>query len=132
MDLAFRDLGGHGQSIVFLHGLFGSSQNWVGTGRRLSGLGRCLLVDLRNHGGSPHAAEHSLAACVQDIADWARTHAPGPLTLVGHSMGGLVAMGFAIAHPEVTAGVVSIDIAPRSYSSDNSAELKALHSDISG
>ena len=131
MDLAFRDLGGRGPTTVFLHGLFGSSQNWAGMGRRLTGVGRCVLLDLRNHGDSPHAPTHSLADCVGDVADWARLHAPGPLRLIGHSMGGLVAMAFAIAHPEVTAGVVSIDIAPRSYSSDNSAELKAFHSDIS-
>ncbi|MGA2613211.1 MAG: alpha/beta fold hydrolase [Spirochaetia bacterium] len=131
MDLAFRDLGGRGPSIAFLHGLFGSSQNWVGMGRRLSGLGRCLLVDLRNHGDSPHTAEHSLAACVQDIADWARTHAPGPLTLVGHSMGGLVAMGFAVAHPDRTRAIASLDIAPRPYPPEHEAEFRALHVDIS-
>ncbi len=77
MDLAFRDLGGQGPPIVFLHGLFGSSQNWVGMGRRLLDMGRIMLVDLRNHGDSPHAAEHSLAACVQDVAEWAGLHAPG-------------------------------------------------------
>ncbi len=131
MDLAFRDLGGQGPSIAFLHGLFGSSQNWVGTARRLSGLGRCLLVDLRNHGDSPHAPEHSLAACVQDVADWAQAHAPGPLTLIGHSMGGLVAMGFAIAHPDLTRAVASLDIAPRSYPTGHEAEFRAFHMDIS-
>jgi len=91
-----------------------------------------MLVDLRNHGDSPHVAEHSLSACVQDITDWARLHAPGPLTLVGHSMGGLVAMGFAVAHPNLTRGVVSLDIAPRPYLPDHEAEFRAFHTDISG
>jgi esterase len=134
MDLAFRDLGGRGPVIVFLHGLFGSSQNWVGMGRRLVdlGLGRCLLLDLRNHGDSPHAATHTLADCVQDVADWARLHdSTGPLRLIGHSMGGLVAMGFALRHPDKTAGVASLDIAPRPYPPEHGPELKALRTDIS-
>jgi pimeloyl-ACP methyl ester carboxylesterase len=132
MDLAFRDLGGEGRPpIVFLHGLFGSSQNWVGMGRRLLDIGRILLVDLRNHGDSPHAAEHSLSACVQDVEEWAGRHAPGSLRLIGHSMGGLVAMGFAVAHPDLTAGVVSLDIAPRAYAPEHEAELSAFHLNIS-
>jgi len=131
VDLAFRDLGGQGSPIVFLHGLFGSSQNWVGMGRRFLGLGRCLLLDLRNHGDSPHSAEHSLDGCVEDVAEWAGKHAPGPLRLIGHSMGGLVAMGFAIAHPDLSAGVASLDIAPGVYPPEHEAEFRAFHVDIS-
>ncbi len=131
MELAFRDLGGTGEPFVILHGLFGSSQNWVGMGRRLVHGGRCFLLDLRNHGDSPHAADHSLAACVEDVAQWARSHAGGPVRLIGHSMGGLVAMGFAIAHPELTTAVASLDIAPRAYSTGHVEELRALSTDIS-
>ena len=131
MDLAYRDLGGEGPPIVFLHGLFGSSQNWVGMGRRLSGLGRCLLLDLRNHGDSRHAPEHSLETCVEDVLEWAHLHAPGPLRLIGHSMGGLVAMGFAILQPDSTGAVVSIDMAPRGYPRAHEAEFRAFHTDIS-
>lgn len=131
MDLAYRDLGGEGPPIVCLHGLFGSSQNWDGMGRRLSSLGRCLLPDLRNHGDSPHAPEHSLESCVEDVLEWARLHAPGRLRLVGHSMGGLVAMGFAILHPETTEAVASIDMAPRPYPTEHEAEFRAFHTDIS-
>ncbi|HVP18593.1 MAG TPA: alpha/beta fold hydrolase [Spirochaetia bacterium] len=131
VDLAFRDLGGDGPAIVFLHGLFGSSQNWAGMGRRLSHLGRCLLLDLRNHGDSPHAPTHTLADCMQDVVDWAQLHAHAPLRLIGHSMGGLVAMGFALTHPELTAGVASLDIAPRVYAREHGRELRALRTDIS-
>lgn len=132
MDLSSRDLGGEGGPIVILHGLFGSSQNWVGTGRRLSDLGRVFALDLRNHGDSPHAASHTLADCVQDLLDWARRRGTEPLRLIGHSMGGLAAMGFAIAHPDLAAGVAAIDIVPRPYPPEHPRELAALKTDIGG
>jgi esterase len=151
MDLAFRELGGEGAPIVILHGLFGSSQNWAGIGRRLAEgdrahgaksaeyrgaksaeyRGAVYALDLRNHGDSPHAPTHTLADCVGDLHDWAMAHARGPLRLIGHSMGGLVAMGFGLAHPELTAGVVSVDIAPRAYPRNHELQFHALHTDIS-
>jgi esterase len=132
MDLSFRALGGEGGPIAILHGLFGSSQNWVGMGGKLSSLGTVYALDLRNHGDSPHAPSHTLADCVQDLHDWADLRGLQSLRLIGHSMGGLVAMAFAIAHPERTVGVASIDIAPRSYHPEHSEELAAMKTDISG
>lgn len=132
MDLAFRDLGGQGGPIVFLHGLFGSSQNWAGMGRRLTTLGRIFALDLRNHGDSPHAPSHSLADCVQDLLEWVRARSFEQVRLIGHSMGGLIAMGFAVAHPGLTAGVASIDIAPRPYPPEHGEGFRALKTDISG
>ena len=132
MDLWFRDFGGDGPPLVILHGLFGSSQNWAGMGRRLAAVGRVFALDLRNHGESPHAPTHTLDDCIQDLADWSDAHAAGPLRLVGHSMGGLVAMGFALRHPARTAAVASIDIAPRPYPLEHGPELQALKTDIGG
>jgi esterase len=130
MDLAFRALGGEGSPIVFLHGLFGSSQNWVGMGRKLSALGTVYALDLRNHGDSPHAPSHTLADCVQDLVDWAHARGLQSLRLIGHSMGGLVAMAFALAHAELADGVATIDIAPRPYPPEHGEELAALKTDI--
>jgi pimeloyl-ACP methyl ester carboxylesterase len=132
MELAFRDLGGNGRPIVILHGLFGSSQNWASMGRRLAGRGRCVALDLRNHGRSPQAPTHSLDDCIEDLRGWIGSHLDAPPRLVGHSMGGLIAMGFAIAHPSMTAGLAVIDIAPRAYPQDHERELQALRTDISG
>jgi len=131
VDLWFRDLGGQGEPIVILHGLFGSSQNWAGMGRRLSAAGRVFAVDLRNHGESPHAPTHTLADCVQDISDWADARGLAGMRLIGHSMGGLVAMGFALRHGDRAVGVASIDIAPRPYPPENEKETAALKTDIS-
>ena len=131
MQLASRDLGGDGPPILILHGLFGSSQNWASIGRRLGSLGRVTALDLRNHGRSPHAPSHSLEDCVGDLREWIGEHARGPVRLIGHSMGGLVAMGFAIAHPGLTEGLAVIDIAPRAYPLDHEREFAALGMDIS-
>ncbi len=144
MDLHTRDLGGSGPLVVILHGLFGSSQNWAGMGRRLAAAGRVFALDLRNHGDSPHAASMTLADCVEDLREWlaARPAPPAvetapspraaPAIVIGHSLGGIVAMGFAIAHPELVAGVCSIDIAPRPYPRDHAREIACLQTDISG
>ena len=132
MKLSFRDIGGTGHPVVFLHGLFGSSQNWVGMGRRLQPYGRMFALDLRNHGDSPHAPSHTLADCVADVREWAEELGFAAVTLIGHSMGGLVAMGFAVSHPDRTAGVASIDIAPRPYPPEHGGELRALKTDITG
>jgi pimeloyl-ACP methyl ester carboxylesterase len=132
MQLSYRDLGGQGDPVVILHGLFGASQNWAGMGRKLSSDGRVFTLDLRNHGGSPHAVPHSLDACVEDLYEWSVATGQRGLRLIGHSMGGLVAMGFALAHPECTAGVAAVDIAPRPYPPDHEREFRALRTDIHG
>jgi esterase len=132
VELGFREIGGEGRPIVLLHGLFGSSQNLSGVGRRLTPYGRVFSLDLRNHGGSPHTETHSLSDCVADVAGWAARHAGGPIGLLGHSMGGLVAMAFAIEHPRLTERLLVEDIAPRPYPLDHESEFRALATDISG
>lgn len=113
-----------------LHGLFGSSQNWAGTGRRLVSQGMVYALDLRNHGDSPHAPTHTLSDCVGDLQEWVTAHAQGPVRLIGHSMGGQAAMGFAAALPDLLAGLAVLDIAPRPYPVDHEEELRALRTDI--
>jgi pimeloyl-ACP methyl ester carboxylesterase len=130
VSLRFRDFGGQGRAIVFLHGLFGSSQNWSAVGQRLSTLGHACALDLRNHGDSPHTRSHTLAENVEDVLGWVRSHAAGPLALVGHSMGGIVAMGFAMEHPDMVERLVVVDMAPRVYPLNHEPEFTALGTDI--
>ena len=107
---------GHGQPLVILHGLFGTLDNWQTLARRWAteaGL-RVISVDLRNHGRSFHSPEHSYELMVQDVlALFDHLQLGAGATLLGHSMGGKVAMRLALDHPERLAHLVIIDIAPR-------------------
>jgi len=103
--------------LVILHGLFGTLDNWQTLARRWAedaGL-RVISVDLRNHGRSFHAPEHSYALMADDVLALFDHLALDPkhLTLLGHSMGGKVAMCLALGYPERLAQLIVMDIAPR-------------------
>lgn len=114
LSLAFRDTG-QGAAVIILHGLFGSSRNWQGIARRLADRYRVVSVDLRNHGDSPHAADmgyRTMAADVRALADRLELRQPA---LVGHSMGGKVAMTAALMQPARWRKLAVVDIAPVTY-----------------
>jgi esterase len=103
--------------LVILHGLFGTLDNWQTLARRWAdeaGL-RVISVDLRNHGRSFHSPEHSYALMAQDVLALLDHLAidPAHLTVLGHSMGGKVAMTLALGYPERLAQLIVLDIAPR-------------------
>lgn len=131
MQLYARSLGGTGRPIVVLHGLFGSSRNWLAAGRFLAAHGAVAALDLRNHGESPHDPSHTLEDMAGDVAEWIAGHAREPAVLLGHSMGGHVAMALALRQPRLAAALVVVDIAPRAYAGDHAAELEALSVDVS-
>ncbi len=107
---------GQGRPLVILHGLFGTLDNWQSLARRWAteaGL-RVVSVDLRNHGRSFHSSEHSYALMAQDVLDlFDHLQLGADTTLLGHSMGGKVAMRLALDHPERLARLIVVDIAPR-------------------
>ena len=108
---------GQGRPLVILHGLFGTLDNWQTLARRWAteaGL-RVVSVDLRNHGRSFHSPEHSYPLLAQDVLavlDYLAL-TPENLNLLGHSMGGKVAMQVALTVPERLARLLVLDIAPR-------------------
>ncbi|UYZ58696.1 alpha/beta fold hydrolase [Hymenobacter latericus] len=114
MQLHYREQG-QGHPLVILHGLFGTLDNWQSLARRWAEHFRVIAVDLRNHGRSPHAPEHSYELMAQDVLElFDHLGLDGSqLTLLGHSMGGKVAMRLALSHPERLARLVVLDIAPR-------------------
>jgi pimeloyl-ACP methyl ester carboxylesterase len=118
VQLFHRDLGGAGNPpLVVLHGLLGSSRNWQSTGADLAARYRVRALDLRNHGRSPHEAEMSYDAMVRDVIAWLDAQGIAKTTLMGHSMGGKVAMLLACRHPERVERLVVVDIAPKDYNS---------------
>jgi pimeloyl-ACP methyl ester carboxylesterase len=116
VNLFHRDLGGAGKPpLVLLHGMLGSSRNWQTAGTDLAAHFHVLALDLRNHGRSPHADTMSYADMMADVLAWLDEHALQRVTLLGHSMGGKVAMLLACRHPERVERLLLVDIAPKNY-----------------
>ena len=107
-------LAGEGSPVCLLHGLFGSAPNLGVIQRALAPQHRVMALDLRNHGASPHAATMSYAEMAADVRETLEALGAWPAALVGHSMGGKVAMHLALTSPEVPRLVV-MDIAPVAY-----------------
>ncbi len=103
------------QTILILHGLFGSKRNWQSIARQLGEQCQVFTLDLRNHGDSEHSDSMSYQDMVDDVFQFISDHSLGEVSVVGHSMGGKVAMQMALQHPEVIKRVVIIDIAPVKY-----------------
>jgi pimeloyl-ACP methyl ester carboxylesterase len=115
LDLAHEDFGAAGAPLVILHGLLGSSRNWTGIGRQLGGSFRVFALDLRNHGRSPWAATMTFDEMAGDIALLIERHELTPATVIGHSLGGKVAMRLALLQPELVRRLVVVDVAPAAY-----------------
>jgi esterase len=114
MKLFFRKEG-QGDPVVILHGMYGSSDNWMGIARKLAEKFTVWTIDHRNHGHSPHSPEHTYQAMKKDLAEFMDDHIPGQVSLLGHSMGGKVAMLYAADYPERIKNLVIEDIAPKDY-----------------
>ena len=127
MKLFFRELG-QGQPIVIMHGVFGSSDNWLTQARILSSNYRVFTVDLRNHGQSPHSDDFDYKLMVSDLEHFIKEHQLDNAVVIGHSMGGKVAMNFAIAHPDLLESLIVVDISPRSYDLEHYVILDGLKS----
>ncbi len=116
MILFHRDLGGAGKPpLVILHGFLGSSRNWQTAGRDLAENFHVFALDLRNHGGSPHEDEMTYEAMTADVLAWLDGQGFPRVSLLGHSMGGKVAMQLACRHPERVERLIVVDIAPKDY-----------------
>lgn len=117
MKLFFRTFGeDHHQPIIILHGLFGISDNWVTFGRRIAAFGyKVYLPDQRNHGQSPHSDDFNYLSLVDDLDDFIAEHKIVDPIIIGHSMGGKVAMRYALESPEKIRKLIVVDISLRTY-----------------
>jgi len=112
--------------IVILHGLFGSSDNWRGIAKQLSYSARVITVDLRNHGASPHSDKISYQLMADDLVELLDDLGLNKINLIGHSVGGKVAMEFSQHYAERLDKLLVVDIAPKVYIGEHGSIFKTL------
>ena len=103
------------QTILILHGLFGSKRNWQSIAHKLSEHFQVFTLDSRNHGESGHSGAMRYQDMADDVFQFITDHSLQQVSIVGHSMGGKVAMQMALEHPEIIKRLVIIDVAPVQY-----------------
>ncbi|MEP9385279.1 alpha/beta fold hydrolase [Nocardioides cheoyonin] len=110
-------MGESGTRVVFLHGLFGQGRNWTTIGKALADRHRVLLVDLPHHGRSPSSERFDYLDVADHVAELveAQGSEDDPAAVVGHSMGGKVAMLLALTHPSLVERLVVADMSPVAY-----------------
>lgn len=116
VDLTSQD-SGQGPPLVILHGLFGQARNWAAIAKGLQDQRRIIALDLRNHGTSPWADSMSYPEMAEDVADAIAALPDGRAEVLGHSMGGKVAMVLALKRPDLVQRLIVADIAPVDYRS---------------
>jgi len=107
---------GNGEPLIILHGLFGSSKNWLSLARVFSRHFRVFAPDLRNHGQSFHHDKMNYSVMVEDVYRLLAHLGIDSCSVIGHSMGGKTAMLLALDHPQLVSRLIVADIAPVTYS----------------
>lgn len=126
--LAYRYFGGEGKPpLVLIHGLLGSSRNWVSVGKALVEHFEVFAIDLRNHGDSPHLDSMDFGEITDDVLAFFDEHGLEGVHLLGHSLGGKVAMRLAMVAPERLASLIIVDIAPREYPPYHQRDFDAMN-----
>ena len=113
---------GRGPVIIILHGLFGESKNWRGVASKLLNYFEVHLVDQRNHGNSFHHKQQDYKVMALDLKNYIEKKKINTFSIIGHSMGGKVAMQFAFLYPKGLDKLIIIDISPREYQ-DNHTDV---------
>ena len=125
--LAYRQVGQSGPALVFLHGLYGFGRNWQSIARELAQDYQVYLLDLRNHGLSFHSDRWDYSAMAQDVHELMQSLGIQSFALIGHSMGGKVAMQYAFDYGQHLTHMIIVDIAPKVYAAEyHQSLLQAL------
>ncbi len=113
-------------ALIILHGLLGASRNWTTTGKALQKQFDVHALDIRNHGDSPHADSMRWAELVADLKLYLKNNSLNEVFLMGHSLGGKIAMKFACDHAEFVKKLIIIDIAAKPYPPHFDSEFRAM------
>jgi pimeloyl-ACP methyl ester carboxylesterase len=106
---------GEGLPLIILHGFLGSLENWQAMSKRLAAFYKVYSLDLRNHGRSQHSEAMNYPVMAQDVREFIAEQQLAPPALLGHSMGGKVAMQLATQYPHEIEKLIVVDIAPKPY-----------------
>jgi len=127
MDKLHSTILGEGFPLIILHGYLGMSDNWKTLGTKLAVNFQVHLIDQRNHGRSFHADEFDLELLAEDLHGYIIDNNLKNVNLLGHSMGGKVAMLFAVTYPKLVHKLIVADISPRAYKPHHQQILEALN-----
>jgi esterase len=125
MNLAYHQEG-EGSPLIVLHGLLGSKKNWKVLSSSLARKYNVYTLDLRNHGDSPHVDSMLYDEMADDLKEFMDQNKIESCSILGHSMGGKIAMVFALLYPERVHQLLIADIAPRNSNSDHEHLLNAM------
>jgi esterase len=125
MNLFYRTQG-EGPPLIILHGLFGSADNWKPIAKRLEKIRKVYMIDQRNHGHSPHHPNFSYDCMLDDLYTFIEQHNLDAPDILGHSMGGKVAMHFAVKYPDDLSRLIVVDIGPKFYPIHHDVILEGL------
>jgi len=125
MNLHYQ-ISGEGSPLIILHGLFGTLENWGGQISTLSQRHQVIAVDLRNHGQSPHSDTMDYPLMAKDVIDLMDNLELKAADIIGHSMGGKVAMQIALNYPDHVNKLIVVDISPVNYSAHHQSIFQGL------
>ncbi|MGC6367417.1 MAG: alpha/beta fold hydrolase [Candidatus Marinamargulisbacteria bacterium] len=111
--------------IILIHGLFGDGQNLLGLAKGLTDY-FVIMPDCRNHGQSFHHSNMSYPTMANDIINLMNNYQCSTPIVIGHSMGGKIAMALALQHPNIIQKLVIMDIAPKQYPPHHLSIIQAL------
>ncbi|WP_117881883.1 alpha/beta fold hydrolase [Aureibaculum luteum] len=115
MEVLYSKIQGQGAPLIILHGLLGMSDNWKTLANKFAENYEVHLIDQRNHGRSFHSDNFNYEVMVEDLSSYIEYHKLSRVNLIGHSMGGKVAMLFAVTYPEKMNKLIVADIGPKFY-----------------
>ncbi|HUH72786.1 MAG TPA: alpha/beta fold hydrolase [Chitinophagales bacterium] len=126
MELNYKVFGEIGEDVIIIHGLLGSLDNFQTIAKQLSDTYRVWLLDMRNHGSSFHSDEMNYEVMAKDVHEFMEMHQLSHAHIVGHSMGGKVAMNFALIYPDLVDDLIVVDIGPKEYEGDHQVILRTM------
>ncbi|MBB1193641.1 alpha/beta hydrolase [Flavobacterium sp. SOK18b] len=125
--MLFSKIEGSGQPLLILHGFLGMSDNWKSLATQFAAHFQVHTLDLRNHGRSLHSGEFSYAIMAQDVFEYCQAHELSSIFIIGHSMGGKVAMTLATTQPQLISKLIVADIGPKLYPQHHQLILAGLN-----